>query len=137
MVGDQDQGPAENRKENIPGKEEISMIKKEPSKNLFCGLHKTLKHVLFLLSQEQGELNYAKIHYTKSLLYASIERINTKIETLSSVQRRLRELFVIVTSLSDPVFYEKEAGKHIVGELLSKHSEILMWDERNQHDPKD
>ena len=113
------------------------MIKKEPSKNLFCGLHKTLKHVLFLLSQEQGELNYAKIHYTKSLLYASIERINTKIETLSSVQRRLRELFVIVTSLSDPVFYEKEAGKHIVGELLSKHSEILMWDERNQHDPKD
>ena len=114
--------------------DEISMIQEEPLKKLPNGLYKTLKCVLFLLCQEHGELDYAQIHHAKSLLYASIERINPHIEALSLLQRRLRELLVIVTSLPDPVFYEKEAGKQIVGELLSQYSERMMWNQWDKDD---
>ena len=100
-----------------------TMSKKESIflKDLSKTLSKTLEQTLFLLSKTSMPPSYEEIHAIKSLLYIAIEQITSKIERLSSVQRGLRELLAITTSLSDLNPNDLEVGRQIVSELLVRY----------------
>lgn len=50
------------------------------------------------LFAKEDQVDYNEIHAVKSILYAAIETVGMKADQLFSLQRRLRELFVLVTT---------------------------------------
>ena len=85
-------------------------------------LDRVLKQTHDLLSNGSERVNYEEVHSVKSLLYAAIEHLGCKIERLASIQRQLRELFMVVTCSPALNSYEREAGKRIIEELMKRYS---------------
>ena len=68
-----------------------------------------------LLKETPSDYNY--IHSVKSILYAAIEQVGMQTDQWVSLQRMLRELFVIVGTKPDLRVYEKEVAMQILEEL--------------------
>ena len=80
-----------------------------------------LHKVRGLLENSRGRVEEVETHAVKSLLYAAVEQTRIKADELLSLQRMLRELFVIVTASGDLRDYERNVGLQILDELAARY----------------
>ena len=88
-------------------------------------LEKALSKSESLLEKKENLLNYDNIHSVKSVLYAAIEQVGIRIEKLGTLQRMLRELFVIVTANMDLSDYEREVADQMISEIRIKYEGLI------------
>ena len=81
-----------------------------------------------LLGRMPNDLNCEDIHAVKSTLYAAIEQVGTRVERLTSLQRMLRELFVIVTANLELKDYEREVGHQLISEIKERYGGVMKID---------
>ena len=74
-----------------------------------------------LLNHKSGSVDEDETHAVKSLLYAAVEQTRIKADGLHSLQRMLRELFVIVTANGDLRDYERSVALQILDELGDRY----------------
>lgn len=103
-------GLSKNERLKIMKKTETS----EKNQNHFSESIELADHLLsddaFL--QENQEFNSAK-----AILFTAMEQLGLKTERLMLIQRKLRELFSIITAQYDSPRHDKAAGQRLVEEL--------------------
>ncbi len=89
-------------------------------------LTKAMDRIQCLLTQDEALQDYDQIHAAKSILYAAIEQMGTRVERMGTVQRMLRELFAIVTSQYQTPGHDKQVGLQILAELKDRYSILIQ-----------
>jgi len=89
-------------------------------------VYKALEKTERLLSQNPERVHSDEIHSVKSVLYAAIEQVRMRVERLSTLQRMLRELFVIASADIELKSYEREAGKQIIDEIMRSYGRTRL-----------
>lgn len=91
-------------------------------------LKKALADARQFLQKNPGQYAELELHKLKSILYATMGQLWTNAERLMTIHRMLRELFSIVSLLSNGKERERQAGLQIIDELEMRLQTIFRDD---------